>query len=181
MRDWPVESDESCAGPVDAGLGRVRTAKSAALPLERRSPPKLGVCATLPPPMQTAFRIVVMSLILISAAALHATSLRSARHSQVVAAAGDLIRDPSIAARRLYDAWQAKNRQGADVVATGDAVTKLFGLTPVPLMFTHCQRTGVGEFECVYRNPNDDLEVWFKVLGGASAGYHVESVSFSTD
>jgi hypothetical protein len=131
--------------------------------------------------MQTAFRIVVASLIFASAAAPRATGLRPASHMQGVASLGDLIRDPSIAARRLYDAWQARNRQVAEVVATGDAVTKLFGLTPVPLTFTHCQRTGVGEFECVYRNAKDDLEVWFKVLGGASAGYHVESVSFSTD
>lgn len=131
--------------------------------------------------MQTAFRIVVASFIFVAAAAVDGTSLRSASHVQAVAAPGDLIRDPSIAARRLYDAWQARNRQVANVVATGDAMTKLFGLTPVPLTFTHCQRTGVGEFECVYRNSKDDLEVWFKVVGGASAGYHVESVSFSTD
>jgi hypothetical protein len=131
--------------------------------------------------MQTASRILIASSILISAAALHATSLRAAIHVQAAATQSDLIRDPSMAARRLYDAWQAKNRQAVDVVATRDAVTKLFGLPPVPLTFTHCQRTGVGEFECVYRNANDDLEVWFKVLGGASAGYHVESVSLSTD
>jgi hypothetical protein len=131
--------------------------------------------------MHTAFRIFVACLIFSSGAALHSTSLPSASGTQAAVAPGDLIRDPSIAARRLYEAWQARNRQAVDVVATPDAVTKTFGLTPVPLTFTHCQRTGIGEFECVYRNAKDDLEVWFKVLGGASAGYHVESVSFSTD
>lgn len=131
--------------------------------------------------MQTAFRVFIASLLLGPAAALHATSVGSASHVQAAAAPIDLARDPSIAARRLYDAWHARNRPVADVVASGDAVTKLFGLTPVALTFTHCQRTGVGEFECVYRTSQDDLEVWFKVLGGASAGYHVESVSFSTD
>ena len=120
-------------------------------------------------------------MIFSSAAALHSTGLPSANDMQAAVALDNLIRDPSIAARRLYEAWQAKNRPAADLVATRDAVTKTFGLAPVPLTFTHCQRTGVGEFECVYRNAKDDLEVWFKVLGGASAGYHVESVSFSTD
>jgi hypothetical protein len=131
--------------------------------------------------MRMAFSIVVACVMFASRPALHSASPPSASDVQAAVAPGDLIRDPSIAARLLYDAWQAGNRQAAEAVATRDAVTKTFGLTPAPLTFTHCQRTGIGEFECVYRNAKDDLEVWFKVLGGASAGYHVESVSFSTD
>lgn len=92
----------------------------------------------------------------------------------------DFLRDPALAARKLYDAWQKQDRHAAAEYATDAAVAKIFGLKVQPLTFTHCQRTGVGEFECVYRNTKD-FEVWFRVLGGASAGYHVESVSFSTD
>jgi hypothetical protein len=92
-----------------------------------------------------------------------------------------LIRDPSLAARTVYDAWQATNRQGATPSPPRPRVTKLFKMAPERLTFRRCQRTGDGEFECVYRNAKTDFEVWFKVLGGASAGYHVESVSFSTN
>ena len=92
----------------------------------------------------------------------------------------DFVRDPEVAARKLYDAWQKQDRHVAAAYATDAAVTKLFGLKVQPLPFTHCQRTGVGVFECVYRNAKD-FEVWFRVLGGASAGYNVDSVSFSTD
>jgi hypothetical protein len=92
-----------------------------------------------------------------------------------------LIRDPPLAARTVYDAWQATNRQVASAIATEAAVIKLFKMAPERLTFTRCQRTGDGEFECIYRNAKTDFEVWFKVLGGASAGYHVESVSFSTN
>ena len=92
----------------------------------------------------------------------------------------DFLRDPALAARRLYDAWQKQDRRAAAEYATDAAVARIFSLKVQPLTFTHCQRTGVGEFECVYRNAKD-FEVWFRVLGGASAGYHVESVSLSTD
>ncbi len=91
------------------------------------------------------------------------------------------IRDPEVAARKMYDAWQAKNQKAAAEIAEAAAVTKLFGLTVQPLTFTHCQRTGDGVFECVYHDAKTNFEVWFRVIGGASAGYHVGSVSFSTD
>jgi len=93
----------------------------------------------------------------------------------------DFIRDPALAARRLFNAWQAKNPKGAGDFATDEAVKKLFTIQPRPMTFTRCQRTDAGEFQCVYREAKDGFEVWFKVLGGASAGYHVESVSFSTN
>ncbi|MDE3156617.1 MAG: hypothetical protein KGN76_16065 [Acidobacteriota bacterium] len=92
----------------------------------------------------------------------------------------DFVRDPAVAARKLYDAWQKQDRHAAADYASDAAVAKLFGLKVQPLTFTHCQRTGVGVFECVYRGAKD-FEVWFRVTGGASAGYNVDSVSFSTD
>ncbi len=92
----------------------------------------------------------------------------------------DFVRDPAVAARKLYDAWQKQDRHAAADYASDAAVARLFGLKVQPLTFTHCQRTGVGVFECVYRNAKD-FEVWFRVTGGASAGYNVDSVSFSTD
>ena len=101
--------------------------------------------------------------------------------AQDAAAAKNLVRDPAIAARKLYDAWQAKNRTTARTIASDAAIAKIFAVTPVPMTYHACQRTDVGEFECVYRNAKDDFEVWFKVTGGASAGYHVDAVSLSTD
>ncbi|HVC21117.1 MAG TPA: hypothetical protein VNE16_13645 [Vicinamibacterales bacterium] len=92
----------------------------------------------------------------------------------------DFVRDPAVAARKLYDAWQKQDRHAAADYATDAAVARIFGLRVQPLAFTHCQRTGVGVFECVYRGAKD-FEVWFRVTGGASAGYNVDSVSFSTD
>ena len=105
----------------------------------------------------------------------------TAINASVLVGQSDLIRDPSVAAQKLYGAWQAKDRRGAADFATNDAVSKLLGMAPQPLTFVRCQRTGVGEFECIYRQAKTAFEAWFKVLGGASAGYHVESVSFSTD
>jgi len=93
----------------------------------------------------------------------------------------DLVRDPEVAARQLYDAWQAKDRRAARTIASDPAIAKIFAVTPVPMTYHACQRTDVGEFQCVYRNAKDDFEVWFKVTGGASAGYHVDAVSLSTD
>jgi hypothetical protein len=92
----------------------------------------------------------------------------------------DFVRDPELASRKLYDAWQKQDRRAAAEYATDAARAKIFGLKVQPLTFTHCQRTGMGVFECVYRGAKD-FEVWFRVVGGASAGYDVDSVSFSTD
>ncbi len=114
-------------------------------------------------------------------AVLCSAAIVTAAGSSGVAGQDDFIRDPALAAERLFNAWQARNPKGAGDFATDGAVKKLFSIPPRPMTFTHCQRTDVGEFQCVYRESKADFEVWFKVLGGASAGYHVESVSFSTN
>jgi len=90
------------------------------------------------------------------------------------------ITNPRVAAQRLYNAWKKKSRRSALKVAAPAAVSKLFSTKWRPMKFKGCQNTG-GAFECIYRDPKLDLDVSMVVEGGASAGYHVESVSFSTE
>lgn len=90
------------------------------------------------------------------------------------------ITNPSVAAQRLYKAWKQKSKKSALKVAAPAAVSKLFGTKWRSMKFKGCQNTG-GSFECIYHDPKLDLDISMIVEGGASAGYHVESVSFSTE
>ncbi|MBA3765949.1 MAG: hypothetical protein H0W99_02970 [Acidobacteria bacterium] len=90
------------------------------------------------------------------------------------------ITNPSVAARRLYNAWKKKSRKAGLKVASSAAVSKLFSTRWRPMQFKGCQNTG-GSFECVYHDPKIDLDIAMVIEGGASAGYHVESVSFSSE
>jgi hypothetical protein len=91
------------------------------------------------------------------------------------------ISDPKIAASRLYAAWRTKSRARASQVATDEAVKKLFGVRWRPLQFKGCQLESDGVFQCVYHDPKGLFDVSFNVEGGASAGYGVTSVSFSSE
>ena len=90
------------------------------------------------------------------------------------------ITNPSVAAQRLYSAWMKKSKKAALNVASSEAVSKLFSTKWRPMKFKGCQNTG-GSFECIYRDAKLDLDLAMVVEGGASAGYHVESVSFSSE
>ena len=90
------------------------------------------------------------------------------------------ITNPRVAAQRLYNAWKMKSRKAGLKVASSEAVSKLFSTKWRPMQFRGCQNTG-GSFECIYRDAKLDLDVAMVVEGGASAGYHVESVSFSSE
>ena len=125
--------------------------------------------------MRQGLRSVVLSVVL------SCVGLPLVATAQNAAAMQDLVRDPEVAAGNLYKAWQTKNRAAARAIASEPAMTKIFAVAIQPMTLHACQRTDVGEFQCVYRNAKDDFEVWFKVIGGASAGYHVEAVSLSTD
>lgn len=125
--------------------------------------------------MRQLLRSVVLSIVLACAGSSLVTAAQNSAAMQA------LVRDPEVAARKLYDAWQAKNRAAARAIASDAALTKIFAVAAQSMTLHACQRTDVGEFQCVYRNAKDDFEVWFKVIGGASAGYHVEAVSLSTD
>jgi hypothetical protein len=90
------------------------------------------------------------------------------------------ITNPRVAAQRLYNAWKKKNKKSALKVAAPAAVSKLFSVNWRPMKFKGCHNTG-SSFDCIYRDSKLDLDVSMVVEGGASAGYHVESVSFSTE
>ena len=90
------------------------------------------------------------------------------------------ITDPSVAAQRLYNAWKKRSKKAALKVASPGAVSKLFSVKWRTMKFTGCQNTG-GSFECIYHDAKNDLDVAMIIEGGASAGYHVESLSFSSE
>jgi hypothetical protein len=90
------------------------------------------------------------------------------------------ITNPSTAAQRLYQAWQKKSRKSARKVASAEAIDKLFSTKWMPMKLKGCKNTD-GSFECIYHNSKLDLDIAMIIEGGASAGYHVESVSFSSE
>lgn len=91
------------------------------------------------------------------------------------------ISDPQVAASRLYEAWRAGRRPAALRVATPEAVDKLFGVRRRAMRFEGCRNREEGGFQCIYRDARLDLSLAMEVDGGASAGYSVISVSFSSE
>ncbi len=90
------------------------------------------------------------------------------------------IFDPAMAARQMFDAWQAGNQRRALGAATPAAVRTLFAFAPTQakeLRFTGCHSTSPG-YHCGY------FAEWsvglyyidMRVQGGASAGYRVVSI-----
>ncbi len=90
------------------------------------------------------------------------------------------ITNPGVAAQRLYNAWKKRSKKAALKVASSAAVSKLFSIKWRPMKFKGCTNTG-GSFECIYRDAGLDLDLAMVIEGGASAGYHVESISFSSE
>jgi hypothetical protein len=87
--------------------------------------------------------------------------------------------DPELAARHLFDAWQARDRQRALQAGSPAAVRTLFAFAPTQkLRFTGCRFLSHG-YDCVY------FAEWsvglyyidMRVEGGASAGYRVVSIN----
>lgn len=91
------------------------------------------------------------------------------------------ITDPKVAAARLYDAWRRRKRSAALQVAERETVDKLFGVRWRAMRAKGCERREAGGFQCIYYDAKNDLSLSINVDGGASAGYAVESVSFSTE
>ena len=106
-----------------------------------------------------------------------ALALRTA--APAVSQAGK-IGDPAVAAQRLYAAWKARDRSAAAAVAEPKAIDKLFGARFMEMRFTGC-RHGNDGFSCVWHNPSLGLDMSMEVAGGASAGYHVMWVTFSSE
>jgi hypothetical protein len=94
------------------------------------------------------------------------------------AAAPLRITDPAVAARHLFDAWQAGDRRRALQAATPPAVHDLFAIRPSsPPRFAGC-RSQLPRFRCHYWIPSADGVFYVDMLveGGASAGYRVVAV-----
>jgi hypothetical protein len=88
------------------------------------------------------------------------------------------VSDPAVAARRLFDAWQAGDRDRALQVATPAAVHELFAVTTSSRpRFAGC-RSQLPRFRCHYWIPDADGVFYVDMLveGGASAGYRVVAV-----
>jgi|SRR5947209_12234618 len=90
------------------------------------------------------------------------------------------ISDPADAARRLYSAWRQRNRKAALKVAEPKVVNKLFGVRRMAMKFKGCNLQDE-IFYCAYHNASLDLDMSIEVIGGASAGYHVRWVTFSSE
>jgi hypothetical protein len=105
-----------------------------------------------------------------------------ARAASVPAATqrGKII-DPATAAARLYNAWKGKNRVAALKVAGRETVDKLLSVRWRAMRSKGCARRDEGGFQCIYYDAKNDLSLSINVDGGASAGYAVESVSFSSE
>lgn len=91
------------------------------------------------------------------------------------------ITDPAVAAARLYNAWKGRNRGTALKVAGRETVDKLLSVRWRAMQSKGCARRDEGGFKCIYYDAKNDLALSIDVDGGASAGYAVESVSFSTE
>jgi hypothetical protein len=89
------------------------------------------------------------------------------------------IPDPAMAARQLFDAWQAGNQRHALGAATPAAVHTLFAFKPSQanqLRFEGCHSSSPG-YHCGYLSTNVGLYYLdMAVQGGASAGYRVVSI-----
>jgi hypothetical protein len=66
-------------------------------------------------------------------------------------------------------------------VAGRETVDKLFSVRWRAMRSKGCRRRDEGGFQCIYYDAKNDLSLAINVDGGASAGYGVESVSFSTE
>jgi hypothetical protein len=88
------------------------------------------------------------------------------------------ISDPALAARQVFQAWRAHDRQRALGAATPTAVRTLFAFAPTPgLEFTDCRSRGTG-YDCFYSAAGEGLYyIDMRVEGGASAGYRVVSIN----
>jgi hypothetical protein len=114
-------------------------------------------------------------------AATAAAAAAAAPSAATVAAQPGKITAPGVAASRLYNAWRRKNRLAALSVATDETVSKLFGVRWRPMRSRGCRVRDEGGFQCIYYDAKSDLSLAINVGGGASAGYSVESVSFSSE
>jgi hypothetical protein len=139
----------------------------------------IGACVTLAV-MITSPGAQVVSLTPTKTARARPLRAASVNAESLTTAQAGKITNPATAARRLYLAWKSRNRKAALKVASDEAVKKLFGVRWRPMKSKGCENEN-GSFECIYHDAKLDLDLAMVVEGGASAGYHVESISFSSE
>lgn len=117
--------------------------------------------------MKRALVIAAISLLMAAAPALPIT----------VPSLEGKISKPEVAAQRLYGAYKRHNRRAALQVASTSAVKELFSSrwTGPDWEFYGCEKSGAGYY-CVYRYEAGGVRM--RVIGGAKAGYRVQSVEF---
>ncbi len=141
-------------------------------------------CAARLRPHRADGRTLPLTLLLLTLLVTSTQPMRA--HAATVAAAATTaqrgkITDPAAAAARLYNAWKGRNRVAALKVAGRETVDKLLGVRWRAMQSKGCARRDEGGFQCIYYDAKSDLALSINVEGGASAGYAVESVSFSTE
>jgi hypothetical protein len=156
---------------------RITTRRISSLPLEimmRKEMKGESLMKKSMPRLMSLWNIRVLGVVLIFLTVINLNTRAAATIQK------GKITNPRVAAQRLYNAWKTKSKKAGLKVATAEAVSKLFSVKWRPMKFKGCQNTG-GSFECIYTDAKIDLDVAMIVEGGASAGYHVESVSFSSE
>ena len=82
---------------------------------------------------------------------------------------------PELAARSLYDAWQAGDRPKALQFSTQRAVDQVFNRPFFALDFAGCDAEGSG-FACSYETESEELKM--SITGSADTGYTVAEATF---
>jgi hypothetical protein len=84
---------------------------------------------------------------------------------------------PEVAARTLYDGWQAGDRTKASQFATQAAVDVVFARPAFALDFAGCDAEASG-FACSFETDTEELKM--TLSGNATSGFRVESAAFIT-
>lgn len=138
-------------------------------------------CRIVSPFAATLFVIAMSSTATLIGCGCDGPALRAALvPSRAAAAEAGKIGDPAEAARRLYGAWRGRNRSAAEAIAEPRAVNKLFAVRFIEMKFNGCKNNDM-IFYCAYHNSELGLSMGLEVEGGASAGYHVRWVTFSSE
>ena len=82
---------------------------------------------------------------------------------------------PEVAARTLFEGWQAGDRAKASQFATQAAVDVVFSRPAFTLDFAGCDAEGAG-FACSYETETEELKM--TLTGSATTGYRVESAAY---
>lgn len=101
----------------------------------------------------------------------------AATQTKTPASARASAKSPEAAARALYNAWKAKDRQAALKVATPAAVKALFADKFFPMKFVECRKDE--ELSCLFDYEAGGL--FMLMQGDAARGYRVKAIDYGVD